>query len=138
MSPTKKSKGAPPPAESLLPPEILDSSKIAGWGPTLAQWRKAAGLTQAQLAERVGQAQPTIGAYENGARTPEWGTIKRIAAVCGIDMSDNIAAALLSLPAYEQALIRRLVRALQAGDGEVKDIILPALEATLRLRERRA
>lgn len=43
--------------------------------------RLAAGLTQAELAERSGVAQPNIAAYEVGARTPSRAMIERFRAV---------------------------------------------------------
>ncbi len=44
--------------------------------------REAAGLTQSELAARVGMSQPNISAYESGARTPGAETIGRIRAAC--------------------------------------------------------
>lgn len=45
---------------------------------TLAQWRQAEGLTQEELAERLGCVKPTINRYESGARVPEWDMMKAI------------------------------------------------------------
>jgi len=47
--------------------------------------RTEAGLTQAQLAKRVGTSQPTIARLEKGldVRTPRWDTLHRIATALG-------------------------------------------------------
>jgi len=43
--------------------------------------RMGAGLTQAQLATRIGTSQPTIARLQKGldVRTPRWDTLQRIA-----------------------------------------------------------
>lgn len=43
--------------------------------------RQAAGLTQDELAERSGVAQPNIAAYESGQRSPSPAMLKRLAEV---------------------------------------------------------
>jgi DNA-binding XRE family transcriptional regulator len=47
--------------------------------------RTGAGLTQAQLARRIGTSQPTIARLEKGldVRTPRWDTLQRIARALG-------------------------------------------------------
>ncbi len=40
--------------------------------------RRAAGLTQSQLANRAGTTQPAVAAYESGARTPTVTTLERL------------------------------------------------------------
>jgi len=47
--------------------------------------RMGAGLTQAQLATRIGTSQPTIARLEKGldVRTPRWDTLQRIARALG-------------------------------------------------------
>lgn len=49
-------------------------------GDMLAVARKAKGLTQEQLAERLGVKQPTIGRYEAGERVPDDAALERLAA----------------------------------------------------------
>lgn len=44
----------------------------------IKQVRKAAGLTQAELARRAGTSQPVISAYEHGHRDPSVSTLRRI------------------------------------------------------------
>lgn len=45
--------------------------------------RRAAGLSQAALAERSGTSQPTISAYESGRKDPSAATLARILAATG-------------------------------------------------------
>lgn len=44
----------------------------------LTDWRRAAGLTQARLAEQLGTSQPTIAKYEAGTIMPGRRTMPRI------------------------------------------------------------
>jgi predicted nucleotidyltransferase/DNA-binding XRE family transcriptional regulator len=45
--------------------------------------RTSAGLTQAELARRAGTSQPTVAAYESGAKVPTVGTLERLLRVAG-------------------------------------------------------
>ncbi|HWE25896.1 MAG TPA: helix-turn-helix transcriptional regulator [Myxococcales bacterium] len=56
--------------------------------------RSAAGLTQAQLAKRIGTTQPTIARLEKGldVRTPRWDTLQRIAKALGRQLKLKFAA----------------------------------------------
>lgn len=45
--------------------------------------RRAAGLTQAELAARSATSQPTLCAYERGAKVPSAATLERILAAAG-------------------------------------------------------
>lgn len=54
----------------------------------LAARRKEKGLTQAELAHRVGIAQRTVAAYEGGERQPSVKVAKRIAQELGMDWTD--------------------------------------------------
>src|SRR6266498_569034 len=56
--------------------------------------RMGAGLTQAQLAKRIGRTQPTIARLERGidVRTPRWDTLQRIARALGRQLRLKFAA----------------------------------------------
>lgn len=45
----------------------------------LREARLAAGLTQAELAHRVGSTQPMVAAYESGSREPSLASLDRLA-----------------------------------------------------------
>ena len=49
--------------------------------------RKAAGLTQAAIAEAAGTSQPTVAAYEAGRKSPTLETVRRLAAAAGLEAS---------------------------------------------------
>lgn len=48
--------------------------------------RKAAGLTQLELAQRCDTAQPAIAAYESGIRRPNLATLERLLSACDYDV----------------------------------------------------
>ena len=55
-------------------------------GEKLKAARLAAGLTQAQLAEKVGCQQRDISRWENGLREPVASTLKKLAEAIGCSM----------------------------------------------------
>ena len=48
--------------------------------------RRAAGVTQAQLANDAGTAQPAVATYESGVRTPTIATLTRLLDACECDL----------------------------------------------------
>lgn len=58
-------------------------------GDKLKEARRAAGMTQAQLAERIGCLQKDISRYESG-REPGALTLKKIAIALGCSMDDLV------------------------------------------------
>ena len=57
----------------------------------LTQARLNAGLTQRQLAERVGTSQPAIARLEAGLVSPTLDTVKRVAAAAGYELRVELA-----------------------------------------------
>lgn len=55
---------------------------------TLAELRKSKGLSQTDLASKVGLKQVTISQYESGTRTPDLDTSKKIADVLDTTLDD--------------------------------------------------
>lgn len=53
----------------------------------LKQERKEQGVTQVELAKRVGMTQPQLSNLESMANSPSWNTITRYAAGLGLDVS---------------------------------------------------
>jgi transcriptional regulator with XRE-family HTH domain len=49
--------------------------------------RRRRGLTQAALARAAGTSQPVISAYEAGHRDPSYGTLRRLVAAGGEELS---------------------------------------------------
>lgn len=52
--------------------------------------RKAAGMTQTQLAEAIGKTTNTVSSYERGERFPRWQTLNKIADVLRCDARDLV------------------------------------------------
>lgn len=64
------------------------SSEVAIFGARLKNLRQAAGLTQAQLAERAGVASSLIGHIENGKREVGIGKVWPLARALGVTPAD--------------------------------------------------
>ncbi|QEW06839.1 helix-turn-helix domain-containing protein [Nitrincola iocasae] len=60
---------------------------------SLLKMRAAAGLTQEQLAERMGTKKSNISRLEKGGTNPSWGTLKKYAHACGFELSMSFHAA---------------------------------------------
>lgn len=56
-------------------------------GRLLAEARRAAGLSQEELAERGGTSRPTLSSYEHGHRSPTLATAARILAAAGHELA---------------------------------------------------
>lgn len=61
-------------------------------GALIAAARLRANLTQASLADLAGTTQPTISAYERGAKVPDLSTLERILAAAGFELRMSLAA----------------------------------------------
>jgi transcriptional regulator with XRE-family HTH domain len=61
-----------------------DMVRITSVGARIAARRTALGLSQAQLAERAGCAQPRISAWERGRREPSLLNLVRLASALGV------------------------------------------------------
>jgi hypothetical protein len=48
--------------------------------------RRRAGITQAELASRVGTSQPAIARYERARAMPDLATLHRIVEACGLEL----------------------------------------------------
>jgi transcriptional regulator with XRE-family HTH domain len=53
----------------------------------LARARRAAGLSQGELARRAGTSRPTLSAYENGRKSPTLTTLERLLAEAGFTLT---------------------------------------------------
>ncbi len=56
--------------------------------------RAVAGMTQRDLADVAGTSQPTVAAYESGAKSPTWRTVERIASSVGLACYLTVGTAL--------------------------------------------
>ncbi len=57
----------------------------------LYNYRHKAGLTQAQLAQKIGVSKACIGMWENGNRSPNISTLKKLAQILDCTVDELIA-----------------------------------------------
>src|SRR5687767_3095188 len=76
-------------------------------GQRVAGQRRLAGLTQAQLAEKVGTASETISRLETGAATPSLAKIGAVADALGIDLYELFRTRPLDNP--EDIALKKLI-----------------------------
>ncbi|MBD2809685.1 helix-turn-helix transcriptional regulator [Xenorhabdus sp. Vera] len=53
----------------------------------LTEWRENAGLTRANVAEKMGITPPAISRLERNISRATWQTLRRYAAACGVKLS---------------------------------------------------
>jgi DNA-binding XRE family transcriptional regulator len=70
-------------AEKIKDPDFLAAAEKLEPGYQVARLRMLRGLTQAQLAERIGTHQPSIARLENGTSTPSLSFLAKIAEALG-------------------------------------------------------
>lgn len=58
---------------------------------TLKECREKRGLSQTELAVRVGLKQTTISQYENGSRKPKLSMAKKLASILGITLDEFVS-----------------------------------------------
>jgi transcriptional regulator with XRE-family HTH domain len=61
---------------------MIDAGWLAG---RLRELRKAAGLTQRELADRAGVSQRGLAQWETGRRQPAWASVLALADALGVD-----------------------------------------------------
>jgi transcriptional regulator with XRE-family HTH domain len=83
-------------------------------GQRLARLRRERGLTQVELAERLGIAQPIVSDYERGELRLHGQLIVRLTAILGVSADELLGLA--PTPPTQPMAHRRLVRRLQAID----------------------
>ena len=79
-------------------------------GVALRDARRSAGLSQAELAERVGTSQATVSAYENGTKQPSVATLSRLLAAAGARLTVAPAAQAVREPSPRE--LKRAARSL--------------------------
>jgi len=72
-----------------MPAELVKATLDGRLHP-LAAWRKAVGLTQAQLAEKAGVRGATISDIEQGRIDPRLSTLRALADALGVDLDDIV------------------------------------------------
>lgn len=102
--------------------------------------RKSAGLTQAQLAERMGTTQPVIARLERGGGNPTVETVERALHAAGHQL--ELQAVPTDLQTVDESLIRQQLALSPADRIRALDAQAPfartLMEAGARARERRS
>ena len=62
-------------------------------GTLIREARKRAGLSQAELAARLGRPQSSVGRWEAGLRTPSLEVVREVARACGLELRFGFARA---------------------------------------------
>ncbi|MCI8397939.1 MAG: helix-turn-helix domain-containing protein [Oscillibacter sp.] len=95
--------------------------------------RKKAGMTQAELASKLGVPYQSVSQWERDTRNPKYGTIKRIAAALGIDpysimdfdtASEALAEDMMHPPTPDEHVLLRKYRDLDEYGKKVVDCVL--------------
>ena len=77
-------------AEALGDPEFREAWEASDPAYQVARLRILRGLTQQQLAERVGTRQPSIARLESGREEPKLGFLRRVAEALGAKVEVRI------------------------------------------------
>jgi transcriptional regulator with XRE-family HTH domain len=83
----------------------MAKQSVIAFGVRLRELREAAGLTQAQLAERAGLHPQGVVKLERGEREPAWSTLLALADALGVSVS--AFAKPVSPPTSEKSRVRR-------------------------------
>ena len=57
-----------------------------GVGERIRRWRLIAGITQADLAARLGVSRPAVCQWESGETEPRQTNLEKVAEACGVSM----------------------------------------------------
>lgn len=85
-------------------------------GENIKRYRLQRGMTQADLAKRIGKTHSTVSMYESGEILPRMGTLEKIASVFGVPKSElvesRIEYAYISLANNDERELLELYRRL--------------------------
>ena len=98
----------------------------------LRQLRKKAGMTQPELAQRLGISRSAVSMYEAGSREPNFAMLQQIAALFEVDLNTLTGAQQPARPATDEELKFALF-----GDGEIDDDVLEEVKAFAQFARQR-
>jgi transcriptional regulator with XRE-family HTH domain len=67
--------------------------ELVSSGNVIRSARRRAGLTQRELAVRLGKSQSEIGRWERGEARPSFETVQRVVRACGLQLTTSLSAA---------------------------------------------
>ena len=96
------------------------------FGTNLRDFRKANGLTQKELGERIGVTSQAVNKWENGSRLPRMRDVLKICEVLGCTLDDLIkeSVELTTKEASMLAMFRKVPE-------DVQDIVMTVLKSRL-------
>lgn len=100
-----------------------------GLGERFAQARRAAALTQEEVAERVGCSTETIGRLERGTQVPSVARLDAAARVVGADLAELFRAQVRD---RRETAIGRVVSLLRQRPAEDAELVADLIERALR------
>ena len=74
----------------------------------IVEARRRAGITQRELARRLGTHQPVVARWEGGKTEPDFRTVVRVVRACGLDLNVSLAVS----DDHDLTLIRREMKVL--------------------------
>ncbi|MFB9512227.1 helix-turn-helix domain-containing protein [Streptomyces purpureus] len=77
-----------PARRTPLPEEVLHRRRVLGQ--RITDYRRAAGLSQDQLADAIGMERRSIQRYERAERDPRFSDLVRIADAIGVPLADLV------------------------------------------------
>lgn len=92
--------------------------------------RLRAGLTQAELARRLGSAQPVVARWETGAAAPSLDTVVRAVRACGLELE-------VALVEPDDSDRRQIVQNLKLTPAQRADLVVNMLEVERMLHAAR-
>ena len=98
------------------------------FGANLRDYRKAIGLTQKELGERIGVTSQAVNKWENGSRLPRMYDVLKICEVLGCTPDDLVKESAETLTAKEASLLSMFRKVPE----DVQDIVMTVLQSRLK------
>ena len=92
---------------------VTETNKLIG--KNLTFYRKAAGLTQAELAEKINYSDKSVSKWESGNGAPDVYTLLQLAALYGVTLNDLVGEGTPTLPTKERRGLRGWIILLASG-----------------------
>lgn len=99
----------------------MDQVKI---GKFIAEQRKNAGLTQMQLAERLGITDRAVSKWETGRALPDAAIMLELCAILSITVNDLLCGEVVSMENYDKELEKRLIEVVREKEQSDKHLLV--------------
>jgi transcriptional regulator with XRE-family HTH domain len=109
----------------------------ARFGARLRQLRKAAGLTQEQLAHRAGMDYKYLGGVERGERNITIDNIERIVRALGVEPYEPFLFALKDTRPTERLDEEAILNLIRRADASIRPVLISLTQSILRWAQAR-